>query len=89
MSDWFERYAGALQERAGGDGNWDIPGEATSSLLHLAKVVADGTGDRRNAPLSTFLAGVFLGRAAAAGTAAGPALAEAVEVAEAVLASGD
>lgn len=54
MSDWLVRYARALAEEP-------LSREEIATLLDLARDVAHGT-ERRFAPLSTFLAGVRVGR---------------------------
>ncbi len=55
------------------------------AVLGLARVVAHGS-ERRFAPLSTYLAGQFVAERARAGVPAEEALAEAIEIAERLLA---
>ena len=53
MTDWMARLAAALDQPA------LEPGEV-DALLALARDVSRRTGDRRTAPLTTFLAGQFV-----------------------------
>lgn len=90
MEQWLIKYGAALQERTGGSELGFAVGESGSEiLLDLAKIVADGTGDRRNAPLTCYLAGRFAELRALEGFNTAEALTEAVEIASAVLASQD
>lgn len=76
-TDWPRRYARAL-----GD---DLGDAEVQILLDLAREVAHST-ERRFAPLSTFVAGRFVAGRIAGGATAMDALAEAAEVARALLA---
>lgn len=90
MEQWLVRYGVALQERTrSGELGFAVGDSRSEVLLHLAKIVADGTGDRRNAPLSCYLAGRFAELRAGEGVNTAQALSEAVEIATAVLGSQD
>lgn len=52
---WIDRFAAAAGVEPFADGVAD-------ELLALASTAAHGSGDRRNAPLACFLAGLRLGR---------------------------
>jgi hypothetical protein len=56
----------------------------TGAILKLAREVAHGV-ERKVAPLSTFLAGVYVGRQAGAGISRQDALARAVEAARGLI----
>lgn len=56
MNEWLEAAAGKLGGQVGVD-----DGEARA-LLELARVAAHTSGDRRNAPLVTYLVGLARGR---------------------------
>lgn len=57
MNEWIDDFAAELGEAPISQGEM-------GALLKLARVVAHEGGDRRLAPLSTYLAGVHAGRAA-------------------------
>jgi len=85
MSSTYPRqFAGALGQ-AGAE-SADLGDEETAIVLELAREVAHGS-ERRFAPLSTFLAGRFVGERTAHGTPPGEALAEAVAIARRLLTS--
>jgi hypothetical protein len=86
MGDWLTRYAAALGERLdSADSGLEISEEMATDLLALARAIAEGTGDKRNAPLSSYLVGRYaLGRASGE-VNADSAVAEATEVANGLL----
>lgn len=87
--DWLARYGAALEERLGrAEPGLHLAPEAGARILDLARVVAHGT-ERKNAPLASFLAGRYVAARTAAGAKLQTAVAEAVEVAEAILAPGE
>jgi hypothetical protein len=63
MRDWLsgaqERIAAAVGDEPGA---YVLSEEDAEQLLALAGVAAHTSGDRTNAPLATFLAGLALGR---------------------------
>jgi hypothetical protein len=86
MDDWINEFGAALKERLGRpEGELRVEGEAARALLDLAGAVAHGTGDRTNAPLSTFLAGCFVQARAAEGVPVPEAIREASELASTLL----
>lgn len=86
MQDWLFSFGAQLAQRAGsGQAGWAFDEEAARVLLGLAKAVADGTGDRKNAPLSCYLAGRYAQIRAGDGIGTAQALAEAVDIATAAL----
>lgn len=88
MDDWLDRYAAALAQRLGRDeASLSIPREAVKTILDLARMVAHGT-ERVNAPLASYVAGRYAAARAVDGIEAAAAVAEAREVAEALLATG-
>lgn len=72
-----ERYAAALRSA--------LEPEEIDTVLDLARLVAHGS-ERRSAPLSTYLVGQFVAERRQAGVAHAEALAEAVLIAERILA---
>ncbi|HZT14800.1 MAG TPA: DUF6457 domain-containing protein [Gaiellaceae bacterium] len=56
MHSWLEEAA----EKLGGDIR--LSGDEQRALLQLARVAAHTSGDRRNAPLVTYLVGLARGR---------------------------
>jgi hypothetical protein len=80
MNDWIGQLSVSLGIPA------PSPAE-TGAILRLARDVAHGV-ERKLAPLSTFLAGVAVGRAAAEGGDRAEALREAVEAARALIPAG-
>jgi hypothetical protein len=88
MDDWFEEYAGALEERLGSpEPALHLPGHLKNPILILARVVARGT-ERKNAPLATYVAGRYVVARGAQGVDEATAVAEALEIAEAVTTTG-
>jgi cob(I)alamin adenosyltransferase len=87
MEGWLERYARALRERLGPSEGTAVQGLADAeaeSILDLARIVAHRT-ERRNAPLSSYLAGQFVAARVAGGATPASAAAEAGQVAEELL----
>ncbi|MFN2568628.1 MAG: DUF6457 domain-containing protein [Candidatus Dormibacteria bacterium] len=81
---WPQRYAAALQARAGVHfAEAAVSPAVMVRLLDLARNVAHGT-ERRNAPLATYLAGQYVALRMAQGCDPSLAVAEAVGVAEGV-----
>jgi hypothetical protein len=88
MSDWLINYAGALQERLlRPDRELVIADQVAEQLLDLARKIAEGTGEKTNAPLSSYLVGRFAVTRALEGVEPSEAVAEATEVANGLLAS--
>ena len=86
MGSWLEEYGAALAERLGrSEEAFQMDAGEADALLGLAGTVAHKTGERTNAPLTTFLAGRFAEARAAEGVPAGRALAEASEIATSLL----
>jgi uncharacterized protein DUF6457 len=86
MGSWVEDYGAALQSRLGrSDFDFGLGSAESDALLGLAGIVAHKTGERTNAPLTTFLAGRFAEARAAEGVPAAQAVAEAAEVAASLL----
>ena len=77
-ANYPDRYAEALGLR--------LSEEEADVVLDLARVVAHGS-ERRFAPLSTFLAGRFVAELVRSGLPAEEALAEAMAIAERILAT--
>jgi uncharacterized protein DUF6457 len=73
VDDWMGRMARALGEEP-------LTPAEVGAILKLARDVAHGV-ERRGAPVSTFLAGVHVGRRSGAGESRQEALARALEVA--------
>jgi hypothetical protein len=63
MHEWLaaarDRLADAVDDDVAG---YDLSDDDVRVLLDLARVAAHGSGDRTNAPLACFLAGLALGR---------------------------
>lgn len=88
VEDWLERYAEALEERLDrAERSVHLSRDAKNPLLGLARVVAHGT-ERKNAPLATYLAGRYAALREAQGVDESRAVAEALEVAEAITPAG-
>lgn len=63
MSDWLDRAAQRLAEAVGQPPADYALGEAeVEALLDLARVAAHESGDRKNAPLLSYLVGLAHGR---------------------------
>lgn len=56
MDEWLRSAAGRLGDDIG------LNGDDERALLELARVAAHTSGDRRNAPLITYLVGLARGR---------------------------
>ena len=80
MQGWLERYAAAL-------GQEPVAPAETGSVLKLAREVAHGV-ERKLAPLSTYLAGVHVGRAMAGSERRSDALERAIEAARTLIPEG-
>lgn len=90
MSDWLVEYAGALQERLlRPDRDLVVTDQLADQLLGLARMIAEGSGEKINAPLSAYLVGRFAVTRALEGVEPWEAVAEASEVANGLLASAD
>ena len=89
MNSWFEKYAGALEQRLGSsEPALHLPGELKNPILTLARIVAHGT-ERKNAPLATYMAGRYVVARGAQGVDEAAAVAEALEIAEAITPTGE
>ena len=77
MDEWMDKLAAALGEEP-------MEAREIGAILKMARDVAHGV-ERRLAPLSTFVAGVHVGRRIAQGSPKEDALAEAVEAARALI----
>jgi hypothetical protein len=64
VNDWLEQAAQRLAEAAGLSAQDFVLTDADAeTLLELARVAAHDSGDRRNAPLVSYLVGLAHGRA--------------------------
>ena len=81
VDDWTQRYATALFADPGMEGS---SGDQ-KRVLELARIVAHGTA-RKNAPLTTFIAGRYCALREAQGESPSTALSEAIDVAERLIA---
>jgi hypothetical protein len=85
MSDWFERYAQALEEKLGeAEPGVHLSKGAKNPLLDIARIVAHGT-EKKNAPLAAYVAGRYVAARTHQGIEEDAALAEAFAAAEAVI----
>lgn len=88
MQDWLSDYSAALAvERPGLDVELPPAPGLADELLNLARIIAEGTGEKTNAPLSTFMVGRFVGLTAGSGLSTEAAVALAAEIAERTLQS--
>lgn len=63
MHEWLEAARSRIAAASGVDaGELSLTDDEISALLDLARVAAHDSGDRTNAPLVCFLAGVAVGR---------------------------
>ncbi|CAN5748805.1 hypothetical protein BH23ACT12_BH23ACT12_14370 [soil metagenome] len=86
MQDWLTDYSAALALELPGQAVDLAPsGDLSDDLLELARIIAQGTGQKTNAPLSTFMVGRFAGRLAESGVTPEAAVALATEIAERLL----
>lgn len=74
MDDWLDRFATAVGERP-------MSREEVGAMLRLSRQVAHGV-ERKYAPLSTYLAGLHVGRRSAEGASREEALREVLDAAE-------
>ncbi|HEU4866224.1 MAG TPA: DUF6457 domain-containing protein [Actinomycetota bacterium] len=83
MQDWLSEYSAALAVELPGLAV-DLPPslELADELLNLARIIAEGTGEKTNAPLSTFMVGRFVGLTAESGISTEDAVKLATEIAE-------
>jgi hypothetical protein len=77
VEDWIDRFADAL-------GVPRVAPKEMGALLKMSREVAHGV-ERKDAPLSTYLAGVYVGRRTAAGETQEDALKRAIEEARQLL----
>jgi len=80
MDDWIDELTAALGEDP-------LDPREMGAVLKLARDVAHGV-ERKLAPLSTFAAGLHVGRRLAQGTPRAVALAEAVDAATSLIPTG-
>ncbi len=86
MDEWIEEFATALRERSTlAEGRLPFDEDTARALLDLAGQVAHGTGDRTDAPLSTFLAGCYVQARGAEGLTVADAIGEVAEIASSLL----
>ena len=71
MDDWIDRFADAL-------GVARVTPKAMGALLKMSREVAHGV-ERKDAPLSTYLAGLYVGHRTAAGEDSDAALRRAID----------
>lgn len=81
MDEWIDRFAEALGEQP-------LHPAEVGSMLKLAREVAHEV-ERKLAPLSTFLAGVSMGRRLGQGTSRDQALRQVLEAARGLLPQSD
>jgi hypothetical protein len=63
MGDWLDQARGDLAKAVGDlPAAYELSAEDVAALLELARVAAHESGDRRNAPLTTYLLGLARGR---------------------------
>lgn len=63
MSDWLEQARTDLASAVGDlPGAYELSGDDVRALLELARVAAHESGQRTNAPLTTYLLGLARGR---------------------------
>jgi hypothetical protein len=77
VEGWIDRFADALGERP-------VQPKETGALLRLSREVAHGV-ERKLAPLSTFVVGLYAGRRMGEGVSREEALMEAVAAARGLL----
>lgn len=65
MDAWLSQVRDAIAHAAGiPPGELEIDADTARELLDLARIAAHESGERTNAPLSTYLAGLAVGRGA-------------------------
>jgi Domain of unknown function (DUF6457) len=63
MHDWLRQAAGGIASMTGRDAAaYELTEAEIASLLELARLAAHESGERTNAPLLTYLAGLARGR---------------------------
>lgn len=63
MSDWLEQARNDLASAVGDEpASYELSGEEVGALLELARVAAHDSGERTNAPVTTYLLGLARGR---------------------------
>lgn len=63
MGDWLDQARCDLASAVGDHpAAYELPAEDAAALLELAGVAAHESGDRKNAPLTTYLLGLARGR---------------------------
>jgi hypothetical protein len=63
MSDWLEQVRSDLASAVGDlPAGYELSREDVDALLEAARIAAHESGDRRNAPLTTYLLGLARGR---------------------------
>jgi hypothetical protein len=63
MSDWLENARADLANAVGDRPSaYELPDDDVHALLELARVAAHDSGERTNAPLTTYLLGLARGR---------------------------
>ncbi|HYN99402.1 MAG TPA: DUF6457 domain-containing protein [Actinomycetota bacterium] len=86
MQEWLTDYSAALAVELPGLAVGLRPSQdLASELLDLARIIAEGAGQKTNAPLSTFMVGRFVGLVAESGVPPEDAVKLATEIAERVL----
>jgi hypothetical protein len=80
VDEWIDRFAGAL-------GEGTIQPKEMGQILRLARDVAHGV-ERRLAPLSSFVVGLYVGRRTAEGIPRDRALSDALEAARRLIPDG-
>lgn len=86
MQYWLTDYSAALTvELPGQDVDLHPSEDLSDDLLSLARIIAEGTGQKTNAPLSAFMVGRFVGLVSESGVTPEAAVALATEIAERVL----
>jgi hypothetical protein len=90
MSDWLTRYASALGAQLDEpDQELNVSEDLANGLLALARTIAEGTGDKTNAPLSSYLVGRYALAKAHEGLDAATAVDEATKVANELMQPGE
>ena len=90
MQDWLTHYSAALTVELPGQSVELHPSEDLSDeLLNLARIIAEGTGQKTNAPLSTFMVGRFVDLVSESGVTPQAAIALATEIAQRLLKPGE
>ena len=88
MQDWLARLAEELRRDFPALPSDALPSpRVAGDLLKLAKIVADGTGQKLNAPLTCYLAGHLASALRPAGTPPEEAVVAALSAAKRILAS--